>query len=142
MANIFSGKKGRNGEYQFKDAEKLRKSRIEAARAKDRAYRKSRLDARKDLFKEYKNAIDSDFEGMTDKEKGDIQHRFIKSIYDLIDEETSKELSVYDSDGIIDVIRQLDDETEYLTAKNFKFALEKDKEEGNAGRKGSLDFFV
>lgn len=143
MANIFSGKKGSGEEYKYKSAEEIKKARIAAARARDKAYRQSRLDARKNLFKEYKNAINPDFD-MTDEKRNDAKYRFIKSIHELIDKETEKDLENYDSSGIADVIRQLDEDVEdveYLTAKDFKFALKKDKEKGNAGRKGSLNFF-
>lgn len=146
MANIFSGKKGRGEEYKYKSAEEIKKARIEAARARDRAYRKSRLDARKDLFSRYKTAIDSDFEGMTDEARNKIKGEFIASVYDLIDEETAKDLKdfFYDSNGIADVIRQIEEDVEdveYLTAKDFKAAFKKDREKGNGGRKGSLNFF-
>ena len=141
---IFSGKKGKGEEYKYKSAEEIKKARIEAARARDRAYRKSRLDARKQLFSDYKNAINPDFD-MTEKERNKLKGDFIASIYDLIDEETEKDFKgFYDSNGVADVIRQLEEDVEdveYLTAKDFKVALKKDKEKGNAGRKGSLNFF-
>lgn len=140
---IFSGKKGRGEEYKYKSAEEIKKARIEAARARDRAYRKSRLNARKELFNKYKNAINPNFD-MTDEERGLIKRDFIKSIYDIIDKETKDDLEYYESDGVANVIRQLEEDVEdveYLTAKDFKVALKKDKEKGNAGRKGSLNFF-
>lgn len=140
---IFSGKKGRGEEYKYKSAEEIKKARLEAARARDRAYRKSRLDARKKLFSDYKNAINPNF-NMTEKERNKIKGDFISSIYDLIDKETEEDLEYYESDAVADVIRQIEEDVEdveYLTAKDFKVALKKDKEKGNAGRKGSLNFF-
>ena len=143
MSNIFSGKKGSGEEYKYKSAEEIKKARIAAARARDKAYRQSRLDARKNLFKEYKNALNPDFD-MTEEKRNDAKYRFIKSIHELIDKETEEDLNSYDSSGVADVIRQLEEDVEdveYLTAKDFKVALKKDKEKGNAGRKGSLNFF-
>lgn len=140
---IFSGKKGSGEGYKYKGAEDIKRARIEAARARDRAYRKAKLDARKDLFKEYRNAINPDFD-MTDEQRADAKYKFIKSIHEMVDEETEKSFDHYDSEGIADVIRQVEEDVEdveYLTAKDFKIALKKDKEKGNAGRKGSLNFF-
>ena len=143
MSSIFSGKKGRGEEYKYKSAEEIKKARIAAARARDKAYRQSRLDARKELFSKYKNAIDSNSD-MTEEQRNKIKGKFIASIHDLIDKETKEDLNSYDSSGIADVIRQLEEDVEdveYLTARDFKVALKKDKEKGNAGRKGSLNFF-
>lgn len=140
---IFSGKKGRGDEYKYKSAEEIKKARIAAARARDREYRQARLDARKNLFNEYRNAINPDFD-MTDEQRANAKYRFIKSIHEMVDKETEKSFDYYDSNGIADVIRQVEEDVEdveYLTAKDFKAALKKDKEKGNGGRKGSLNFF-
>lgn len=140
---IFSGKKGRGEEYKYKSAEEIKKSRIAAARARDREYRKARLDHRKELFTKYRNALNPDFD-MTDAQRADAKYQFIKSIHEMIDKETKEDLNSYDSSGVADVIRQLEEDVEdveYLTAKDFKVALKKDMEKGNAGRKGSLNFF-
>lgn len=142
--DLFSGTPRKKVEYKYAEAERIRKERVAAARARDRTYRAERLEARKNLFSEYKKAIDNNFEGMTEEERAKTKYEFIKSIHDMIDKETSKDLAVYDSSGVADVIRQLEedeDEADYVTGKAFKAAFAKTREKDNDGRKGSLNFF-